>query len=74
MNQAATIDQPLPLHADCEAVVLAGRAAAAMFAIAVAALEAWLRIPVAPLLDSYLRAALSRAPSIASAVFRKPSL
>jgi len=59
--------------ADCSAIVIASRAGAALFAITVAALEAWLRVPVAPVLDSTLHGALSRASSIAAAFFRKPS-
>jgi len=77
MNQPVANPQPLPCGAvcrrDCSAVIMASRAGAALFAITVAALESWLRVPVAPVLDSYLHEALSRASSIAAAFFRKPS-
>ncbi len=77
MNQPFATPQPLPYGAECRpncsAVVMASRAGAALFAVAVAALEAWLRVPVAPVLGITLHEALSRASSIAAAVFRKPS-
>jgi hypothetical protein len=73
MKQPVANHQPLRHRAACSAIVVASRAGAALFAITVAALEAWLRVPVAPVLDSYLHEALSRASSIATAFFRKPS-
>jgi hypothetical protein len=44
-----------------------------LFALAVAALEAWLRIPVQLVLERYLQSTLSRAASIAAAIFHRPS-
>lgn len=72
MNQPATTALPLPSRSDCELAVLASRAGAGAFSFTVAALEAWLRVPVRPVLDGYLHAALSRVSSIAAAALRKP--
>jgi len=72
MNIAAIAVQTLPTRVDCEADVWVRLIGAWMFAIAVEALETWLRVPVRPLLDGYLQAALSRASSLV-AVLRNSS-
>lgn len=72
MNQPAINVQPLPPRAECEVAVLASRAGAGAFSLTVAALEAWLRVPVRPVLDGYLHAALSQVSSIAAAALRRP--
>ena len=71
-NAAALASQTLSHSADCEAAVWAGLVGAAVFAAAIAALEAWLRVPVQPLFDAYLHAALKRVAS-AAAAFRQAS-
>lgn len=58
---ATTAAAPLLSTANCQAALLASRAGAAVFAVAVLALEAWLRVPVQPVLDSYRHTARSRA-------------
>jgi hypothetical protein len=73
MNIAAIIVRSAPHHGDCPATEWVKRAGTVMFAAAVAALEAWLRAPVQPILDGYLRAVLPRASSIAAVIFRKLS-
>lgn len=73
MNLPVTTSQPSSLHhSDCSVVFMASRAGAALFAVTVAALEAWLRVPLAPVIDSYLQEALTHVSS-AAAFFRKPS-
>lgn len=49
-----TPSNPLPLK------LIAG----ALLALAVTALEAWLRVPIGPLLDGYLQDAASRAAAL----------
>jgi hypothetical protein len=73
MSNSSVAILTLPRRVDCEAAVWARRLGAAAFTVAVGALEAWLRVPVRPLLDGYLQAALLRAASIATAVSRNPS-
>jgi len=73
MSNSSVAILTLPHRVDCEATVWARWVGAAAFTVAVVALEAWLRIPLRPVLDGYLQAALSRAASIAAAVFRNPS-
>ena len=45
---------------DCNLVLAARVAGAAALGVAVVALEAWLRVPVRPLLDGYLQEAQAR--------------
>ena len=45
---------------DCNLVLAARVAGAAALGLAVVALEAWLRVPVRPLLDGYLQEAQAR--------------
>ncbi len=42
---------------DCNLVLMARLAGAAAFGLAVAGLEAWLRVPLRPLFDGYLQEA-----------------
>jgi len=73
MSQPATTAQQVPRHAECNASVLASQAGATVFAIVMAGLETWLRMPVQPVLDGYLQAVFSHAASIDAALFRKHS-
>lgn len=72
MNQAAAIAPPSsrPGYGAPAQALLLGAAVAALTALA---LEAWLRVPVRPLLDGYLQAVLGRSASLAAAL-RKLSL
>jgi len=45
---------------DCDLVLMARVVGAAALGLAVVALEAWLRVPVRPLLDGYLQEAQAR--------------
>ncbi len=45
---------------DCDLVLMARLAGAALLGLAVVALEAWLRVPVRPLFDGYLQEAQAR--------------
>ena len=49
-----------PLPVDCNFVLAARVAGAALPGLAVVALEAWLRVPVRPLLDGYLQETQAR--------------
>jgi len=49
---------------DCSLVLYGRLLGAALLGLAVAALEAWLRVPVRPLLDGYLHAAQARASTL----------
>ena len=53
--------------ADCNLVLAVRVAGAAALGLAVVALEAWLRVPVRPLLDGYLQEAQARV----AALFRQ---
>ena len=46
---------------DCNLVLVARLAGAALLGLAVVALEAWLRVPLRPLFDGYLQEAQARA-------------
>lgn len=46
----------------------------ALYALALAALESWLRFPILPLFEGYLRSSMSRIWSVAAAVSRYLSL
>ncbi|HEX7931677.1 MAG TPA: hypothetical protein VF573_01135 [Paraburkholderia sp.] len=46
------------------------RVVGVLFAASIAALEAWLRAPLQPVLDAYLVTVRTRALSIAAAIFR----
>ena len=48
------------LPVDCNLVLASRVAGAALLGLAVVALEAWLRVPVRPLLDGYLQEAQGR--------------
>ena len=45
---------------DCSLVLMGRVVGAALFGLAVVALEAWLRVPVRPLFDGYLQEAQDR--------------
>jgi hypothetical protein len=49
---------------DCNLVLVARVLGATLLGLAVVALEAWLRVPVQPLLDGYLQMAQSRATAV----------
>lgn len=70
MNEVA-IAQASP--AACQLALQARFLGAAAFAIAISAFEAWLRVPIQPVLDGYLQEILGRAASL-SAALRKLSL
>ncbi|CAM4167244.1 hypothetical protein [Roseateles saccharophilus] len=70
MNSAA-IAQSSPT--DCQLAVQARFLGAAAFAIAMSAFEAWLRVPIQPVLDGYLQEILGRTTSLVAAL-RKLSL
>jgi hypothetical protein len=46
---------------DCSLVLAARVAGVALLGLAIVALEAWLRVPVRPLLDGYVQEAQARA-------------
>ncbi|MFC5473729.1 hypothetical protein [Paraherbaspirillum soli] len=69
-----TIAQTLPCRAECDLVIWAKRIGAAIFAVTVTALEAWLRFPIRSLFDGYLQSATSRISSVAASVFHHRSL
>lgn len=46
---------------DCSLLIATRLAGAAVLGLAIVALEAWLRVPVRPLFDGYVREAQSRA-------------
>lgn len=73
MNQPATTALRNPARTECELAVMASRAGPAVFAIGIAALEAYLRMPIRLILDCYLQPVLAFAASTASALFVKPS-
>ncbi len=53
--------QPVPpVPVDCSVLLVARVAGAALLGLAVVALEAWLRVPVRPLLDGYVQEAQAR--------------
>jgi hypothetical protein len=49
---------------DCNLILVARVLGATLVGLAVVALEAWLRVPVQPLLDGYLHMAQSRAAAV----------
>ena len=49
---------------DCNLVLVARVLGATLLGLAVVGLEAWLRVPVQPLLDGYLQMAQSRAAAV----------
>ena len=49
-----------PVPVDCNLVPMARIAGAALLGLAVVGLEAWLRVPLQPLLDGYLQEAQAR--------------
>ena len=73
MKNSAISIPTLPYRTECQAAAWGGLVGAAVFALAVAALEAWLRVPVQPVLERCLQSTLSRAASIAAAIFHHPS-
>lgn len=73
MKNLAISTSTLPYRTECQAAAWGGLVGAAVFALAIAALEAWLRVPVQPVLERYLQVTLSRAASIADAIFRRTS-
>jgi hypothetical protein len=60
-------------NAECDLAVFPRRIGIALFAVAVAALESWLRFPIQPLLDGYLQSFMSRLASVAASVFHPRS-
>ena len=70
MNDFAFVTQLLPQHADCPIAWWAKPMGAAVMAATVVALEAWLRVPIQPLIDAYRDEALSRAVSMTRTVKR----
>jgi len=73
MNNSAIVTHSLPSRVDRKGASRARRIGRPMFAFVVAALEAWLRVPVRPVLEAYLQTALLRALSIGSAFIRNQS-
>lgn len=67
MNQAAALTPPSP-HPGCRAAAQATLLGGTVTALTVLALEAWLRVPVRPLLDGYLQAVLGRSASLVAAL------
>jgi hypothetical protein len=69
----STITHTLPCpalpNAECGVAVFASRIGITLFAVAVIALESWLRFPIQPLLDGYLQSFMSRLASVAASVF-----
>lgn len=59
--------------AGCQLAVQARFLVATAFAIAISAFEAWLRVPIQPVLDGYLHAAIGRSASLVAAL-RKSSI
>jgi hypothetical protein len=70
MNIAAIDARTSHRPGTCVTAVWTRRGVNVMFAASVAALEAWLRAPVQPVLDAYLGTVLSRVSSISVAIFR----
>jgi hypothetical protein len=56
----STITHTLPCLTGRELVAFAKRIGIALFAVAVVALESWLRFPIQPLLDLYLQSSMNR--------------
>ena len=52
------------LPVDCSLLPVARVAGAALLGLAIVALEAWLRVPVRPLLDGYMQDVQARAVAI----------
>lgn len=74
MNNSATLSSESPHELECQALLLTRLAGVAAFGIAVTVLEFWLRVPVRPVLDCYLRTTLARAASLAAIACRsRPS-
>ncbi|MEP6502048.1 MAG: hypothetical protein ABJD97_01855 [Betaproteobacteria bacterium] len=63
MSHSIVVTQTLPQLVDFPGAAWVRLAGAALLAAAVAALEAWLRVPVQPLIDGYAQAALARLAS-----------
>ncbi|MET3131120.1 hypothetical protein AAKU55_001378 [Oxalobacteraceae bacterium GrIS 1.11] len=69
----STIAQTSPRRAECALTVRTGPMGIALCTLTVAALESWLRLPIQPLLDGYLRSTMSRICSVATGVFYRRS-
>ncbi len=54
-------DPATSVPVDCSLALAARVAGAALFGLAIVALEAWLRVPVRPLFDGYVQDVQSRA-------------
>lgn len=67
MKQAAALT-PFSPRSSCRGVTQATLLVGTVAAFTVLALEAWLRVPVRPLLDGYLQAVLGRSASLAAAL------
>ena len=53
-------DPASPVPVDCNFVPMARMAGAALLGLAIVGLEAWLRVPLRPLLDGYVQEAHAR--------------
>lgn len=64
----------LPGRTERDRAVWARQIGLALFALSLAALESWLRLPIRPLFDGYLQSSMSRISSVAAAVVHHHSL
>jgi len=69
MNISAIDARTTPRLPSCAMAAWPRQVVSLMFAVSIAALEAWLRVPLQPVLDVCLKTATSSASSICAAIF-----